>query len=202
MMSSNKIRKLDETLINRIAAGEVVVRPCSAIKELIENSLDASSHQIHVYVKHGGLKRTEIRDDDCEILKDDLPLLCEHSAASKLSSVDDFYQLNTYGFRVEALASLSYASHLTVITKVKHSPCAYTCTYEDGKIKNQVKPCAETFNHQPDTNISSDDIVAYCLEFFSEKSEMLADYYSLSVSSDGRLETLPLLLENYVPNLD
>ncbi|CAF1045376.1 unnamed protein product, partial [Didymodactylos carnosus] len=143
-MSSNKIRKLDETLINRIAAGEVVVRPCSAIKELIENSLDASSHQIHVYVKQGGLKRIEIRDDGCGILKDDLPLLCERFATSKLSSVDDLYQLNTYGFRGEALASLSYASHLTVITKVKDSPCAYTCTYEDGKIKNQVKPCAGT----------------------------------------------------------
>jgi len=141
---SKKIVKLDETVVNRIAAGEIVVRPCAAIKELVENSLDAGAHTIQIHVKQGGLKSIEIRDDGCGISKVDLPLVCERFATSKLKNFDDLYHLNTYGFRGEALASLSYAGHVKIVSKIAESQCAYVCEYEDGKIRpsSSIKPCA------------------------------------------------------------
>ena len=141
---NKKIQKLDEAVVNRIAAGEIVVRPCAAIKELVENSLDAGSRSIQIHVKQGGLKSIEIRDDGCGISKVDLPLVCERFATSKLTNFDDLYQLNTYGFRGEALASLSYAAHVKIVSKIADSPCAYVCEYEDGSIRpsTSIKPCA------------------------------------------------------------
>jgi len=141
-----KICKLDETVVNRIAAGEIVVRPCAAIKELVENSLDAGSHTIQIHVKQGGLKSIEIRDDGCGISKVDLPLVCERFATSKIKNFDDLYHLNTYGFRGEALASLSYAGHVKITSKIAASQCAYICQYEDGRIRpsTSIKPCAGT----------------------------------------------------------
>ncbi|CAF0996988.1 unnamed protein product [Rotaria sordida] len=143
---NRKIQKLDETVVNRIAAGEIVVRPCAAIKELVENSLDAGAHTIQIHVKQGGLKSIEIRDDGCGISKIDLPLVCQRFATSKLKNFDDLYHLNTYGFRGEALASLSYAGHVKIISKIPESPCAYICEYEDEKIRpsTSIKPCAGT----------------------------------------------------------
>ncbi|CAF1236392.1 unnamed protein product [Adineta steineri] len=143
---NKKIQKLDETVVNRIAAGEIVVRPCAAIKELVENCLDAGAHTIQIHVKQGGLKSIEIRDDGCGISKVDLPLVCERFATSKLKNFDDLYHLNTYGFRGEALASLSYAGHVKIISKIAESQCAYICEYEDGKIRpsTSIKPCAGT----------------------------------------------------------
>ena len=127
---NKKIVKLDPTVVNRIAAGEIVVRPSAVIKELVENSLDVGARSIQIHVKQGGLKSIEIRDDGCGISKVDLPLLCERFATSKLKQFDDLYSLNTYGFRGEALASLSYAAHVKIISKIAESPCAYSCEYE------------------------------------------------------------------------
>ena len=143
---NRKIQKLDPTVVNRIAAGEIVVRPCAAIKELLENCLDAGARTIHIHVKQGGLKSIEIRDDGCGISKVDLPLVCERFATSKLKQFDDLYQLNTYGFRGEALASLSYAAHVKIVSKIADCPCAYSCEYQDGVIRpsTSIKPCAGT----------------------------------------------------------
>ena len=151
---NKKIEKLDERVVNRIAAGEIVVRPCAAIKELVENSLDAGSHTIQIHVKQGGLKSIEIRDDGCGISKVDLPLVCERFATSKLKNFDDLYHLNTYGFRGEALASLSYAGHVKIVSKIGESQCAYVCEYEDGKIRpsTSIKPCAgQKIHHERKT---------------------------------------------------
>ena len=94
--SNRKIQKLDATVVNRIVAGEIVVRPCAAIKELLENCLDTGARKIHIRVKQGGLKSIEIRDDGCGISQVDLPLGGERFATSKLKQFDDLYQLNTY----------------------------------------------------------------------------------------------------------
>lgn len=132
--SARRIKALDPDVINKIAAGEIIVAPVHALKELIENAVDAGSTALEVLVKDGGLKLLQIADNGSGIDKEDLPILCERFTTSKLQKFEDLSSIATYGFRGEALASISHIAHLTVTTKTKDSNCAWRAHYDGGKL--------------------------------------------------------------------
>ncbi|KAE8352638.1 hypothetical protein BDV28DRAFT_134767 [Aspergillus coremiiformis] len=129
-----RIKALDPDVVNKIAAGEIIVAPMHALKELIENAVDAGSTSLEILVKDGGLKLLQITDNGHGIDRDDLPILCERFTTSKLKQFEDLSSIGTYGFRGEALASISHIAHLTVTTKTAGSSCAWRAHYSDGKL--------------------------------------------------------------------
>ena len=102
-----EIRRLPENLINQIAAGEVVERPSSVVKELLENSLDANSDQIDIVIEQGGNQLIQVRDNGIGIRNDQLPNAVKRFHTSKLSKLNDLFSIGTLGFRGEALASIA-----------------------------------------------------------------------------------------------
>ena len=118
------IKILDESVSNIIAAGEVVENPASMIKEMIENSLDAKATIIKIEVFKGGMD-VKINDNGIGMDKDDTLLSIERHATSKISTKDDVFNLNTYGFRGEALASIAAVSKLTITTRSENSSTGY-----------------------------------------------------------------------------
>ncbi|KAF7836425.1 DNA mismatch repair protein MLH1 [Senna tora] len=137
-----KIHRLDESVVNRIAAGEVIQRPVSAIKELVENSIDAKSSSISVAIKDGGLKLIQVSDDGHGIRYEDLPILCERHTTSKLSAFEDLRCIKSMGFRGEALASMTYVGHVTVTTITEGELHGYRVSYRDGVMEHEPKACA------------------------------------------------------------
>lgn len=111
-----KIHELSETLTNQIAAGEVIERPASVVKELVENSLDAGATRIRVDFVDAGLKQIVVQDNGTGIERDQVDLAFTRHATSKISNEHDLFKVSTLGFRGEALASISAVSHVEILT--------------------------------------------------------------------------------------
>lgn len=114
----NRIKVLPEQVASQIAAGEVVQRPASVIKELIDNSLDAGAGRISVEVDKGGTTRMRVADDGCGISLEDLPMALRRHATSKIESASDLMAIQTYGFRGEALAAISSVAHIEIVSRL------------------------------------------------------------------------------------
>ncbi len=132
----SKIHILPEEIKSKIAAGEVIERPASVVKELIENSFDAGANFINISFRDGGIKEISVYDDGEGMDSEDLKLCYKHHATSKIKSLADIFKIVTFGFRGEALASIARVSKLTIISKTFDSPIAYEIKIEYGKEKD------------------------------------------------------------------
>lgn len=135
-----KIKLLSPRLANQIAAGEVVERPSSVIKELLENSLDAGATRLEIDVEEGGIKLMRVRDNGGGIDKDDLPLALSRHATSKIYELDDLEAVATLGFRGEALASISSVARLALISSTTEDSAGWQVVAEGRDMETQVSP--------------------------------------------------------------
>ena len=136
-----KIVLLDDLTINKIAAGEVIERPASCVKEMVENSIDAGSKNIIVEIKNGGISLIKIIDDGSGISEDDMEIAFERHATSKIRSADDLTKVTTMGFRGEALASIAAISNIEMISKRQEDEIGHRIIIEGGKVLNKSE-CA------------------------------------------------------------
>lgn len=120
-----RIALLPKSLQNQIAAGEVVERPASIVKELVENSIDAGADEVVVDIEEGGVKKIRITDNGKGVEKDDLPLVMQRYATSKISKVEDLFALQSFGFRGEAIASIASVSHFTLRSRHENAAVGY-----------------------------------------------------------------------------
>jgi len=147
------IRPLPDHLVNQIAAGEVVERPASVVRELVDNALDADATRIEVLVENGGLKRIEVRDDGSGIPPDELPLALARHATSKIATLEDLETVTSLGFRGEALPSIAAIARLELASRTRGAAHGYRVLAANGEI-GRVEPAAQP----PGTRVEVSDL--------------------------------------------
>ena len=125
---------LDDLTINKIAAGEVIERPASVIKEMVENSIDAGADKITVEIRNGGISYIKITDNGSGIAKDDLEIAFERHATSKIRNASDLDTVTSMGFRGEALASIAAIANVELVSKTKEQDVGYKIVVEAGNV--------------------------------------------------------------------
>src|SRR5436190_19620238 len=154
------IRVLPDLLISQIAAGEVVERPASVLKELLENAIDAGAAEVQVTLDQGGAKRVQVGDDGGCLAREDLPLALARATTSKIGTLDDLQGVVTMGFRGEALASIAAVARLSITTRVKDPARGVDGTAHGWSIRSEggSSGAAEPAARAPGTTVAVEDL--------------------------------------------
>src|SRR6202050_416116 len=147
------IRVLENELIDQIAAGEVIERPASVVKELVENALDAQAHRVDIDIEHGGIGLIRVRDDGVGMSAQELPVALARHATSKIASLADLAAVRTLGFRGEALPSIAPVSHWRLVSCARGAAAAAAMSVDGGRV-GEVEPAA----HPPGTTLEIRDL--------------------------------------------
>ena len=135
---NSRVLLLPDHVANQIAAGEVIQRPSSVVKELLENAVDAKANKIKLVIKNAGKTLIQVIDNGNGINSHDIPIAFERHATSKIKTADDLFKINTKGFRGEALASIAAISHVELHTKTKNDDVSNSIRIEGSKIVEQI----------------------------------------------------------------
>ena len=196
-----RIHRLSSTVANQIAAGEVIERPASVVKELLENALDAGATVVSVDLGFGGLNHIKVSDNGYGIYADDLPLAIAAHATSKISALNDLYHITTMGFRGEALASIASVARVSISSKPAEQSHGMMLSVEESEIQMQPTPrnqgttidVRDLFFNAPvrKTFLKSERLEYQAVEWVVKQFAMSAPKVALSLKHNGK-QTLSL----------